>query len=435
MSEPTTTNYRNSSAMSDRIKQLALSTPQGHAGMLTKESRFVFNYETGDRAAETSLTMPIRAESYASSTLHSVFAMNRPEGLVLDRIRTRLAKSMKIDDMSLLAITGRNQIGRLQYALPGAVPAPRKAQVGRKELERSGNSSELFEFLADYYFDSGISGVQPKIVMPDADRQSFPDRASLVHANLIVKSAGDEYPDLTQNEFLCMTAAKRAGIEVAEFSLSDDRRLFIMDRFDWRNETQLGFEDMAVLTGRSPNDKYEGSYENIAKVIHLFCRTNTAESLARLYEYVALSVMVRNGDAHLKNFGLVYPWPLSAEAPQLAPLYDVVTTSIYENIDTRSMRINYDTTLALKLNKKKIYPNRAELMAFGKNECNVRNPESVLEKIADAMSNTLTEFGELMSAEHGARLRKSWEEGMATAQSFTQNKTDKVPTSDGNLMP
>ena len=412
--------------MSERVKQLILSTPQGVAGSLSKDSRFVFNYDTSDREAEVSLTMPIRAESYAGSTLHTVFAMNRPEGLVLDRIRNRLAKSIKIDDMSLLAITGSNQIGRLRYAQPGAAPAPRTPQIGRKELERGGSSAELFEFLADYYFDSGISGVQPKVLMPDADRKPFPDRETLVHYNLIVKSAGDEYPELTQNEFLCMTAAKRAGIEAAEFSLSGDGQLFIIDRFDLRNEAQLGFEDMAALTLREPENKYEGSYENIAKVIHLYCRDNIAESLERLYEYIALSVMVRNGDAHLKNFGLLYQWPMSDESPRLAPLFDVVTTSIYENIDTRSLKINYDNSLALRLNKKKMYPNRTELIAFGRNECNVRNPEAVLDRIANAMTETLVEHGDLMSAEHGARLRKSWEEGMTVANQFKSGDQSRL---------
>jgi serine/threonine-protein kinase HipA len=42
---------------------------------------------------------------------------------------------------------------------------------------------------------------------------------------------------------------------------------------------------------------------------------------------LALSVMVRNGDAHLKNFGILYNQPRSAVS--LAPVYDVVTTTAY----------------------------------------------------------------------------------------------------------
>jgi hypothetical protein len=40
-----------------KIKQLLVSTPQGDADVLGKESRFVFNYATGERSHEVSLTM------------------------------------------------------------------------------------------------------------------------------------------------------------------------------------------------------------------------------------------------------------------------------------------------------------------------------------------------------------------------------------------
>jgi serine/threonine-protein kinase HipA len=46
-----------------KIKQLQVGTPQGDAGLLTKESRYAFNYQSAARDREVSLTMPIRAES------------------------------------------------------------------------------------------------------------------------------------------------------------------------------------------------------------------------------------------------------------------------------------------------------------------------------------------------------------------------------------
>ena len=63
-----------------KIKRLIVATPQGEAGTLDKESRYVFNYGTGERACEVSLAMPIRAESHASSVLPPPFTMNKPEG-------------------------------------------------------------------------------------------------------------------------------------------------------------------------------------------------------------------------------------------------------------------------------------------------------------------------------------------------------------------
>lgn len=98
-----------------KLKQLIVGTPQGDAGRLVKESRYVFNYLTPERSREVSLVMPYRAESYADTVLPSVFAMNRPEGYLLDKLRERFGKLIRLDDMRLLAITGANQIGRLRY--------------------------------------------------------------------------------------------------------------------------------------------------------------------------------------------------------------------------------------------------------------------------------------------------------------------------------
>jgi serine/threonine-protein kinase HipA len=110
-------------------------------------------------------------------------------------------------------------------------------------------------------------------------------------ADLIVKSGGPQYPDLAVNEFLCMSAARHAGLAVPEFWLSNDRQLFVMKRFDLTPDgARLGFEDMTVLMGK-PADaygryKYEGSYENIARALHLYCGAETPQSLNRLFECV-----------------------------------------------------------------------------------------------------------------------------------------------------
>ena len=101
-----------------KIKKLNVETPQGHAGSLNKESRYVFNYETTRRDTEVSLVMPMRARSYENGGLFSVFQMNRPEGYLLEAIKARFGKFGVLDDMALLKITGAKQIGRLTYVDP-----------------------------------------------------------------------------------------------------------------------------------------------------------------------------------------------------------------------------------------------------------------------------------------------------------------------------
>ena len=400
-----------------KLKHLVIGTPQGVSGDLLKEPRFVFNYSATAKPCELSLTMPIRAESYASGGLLPIFEMNRPEGYLLSKIEETMAKHGRLDDMRLLAIIGRSQIGRLTFTEPDTQVRPVRARIGLHDILTKQPTSELFDFLVANYFESGISGVQPKVMLPDAERStSLGERATIVHSNLIVKATTDEYPHLTQNEFLCMSAAKRAGIAVPDFWLSEDGGLFVLERFDLTQTAPLGFEDMTVLMGKSTRAKYEGSYESIAKAIRLYCAdADPVRELQRFFEYVAFAVMVRNGDGHLKNFGLLYEHPAAVDSIRLAPLYDVVTTSIYGSTSTRTGITKYDRTLALNLSKSKSYPDRATLVEFGASVCDVPQPARVLERIADAMTATLSQLKDRIDGQLLTQMRTEWDAGTGVA--------------------
>lgn len=400
----------------NRVRELTVSTPQGDAGTLTKESRHVFAYGTRTPDQAVSLTMPLRAETYAETQMLPAFSMNRPEGFLLERIQ-RAFKHVQLDDMALLAITGGNQIGRLRYREQGKAPRGKRAEVGLAALLSTGSQAGLFEHLVETYLESGISGFQPKVMIPDADQlgtERVDEKTTTTTPSLILKAAGDDYPHLPVNEYLCMSAARYAGIRVPQFWLSDDQTLFVMQRFDVVGERQLGFEDMAVLMGKNhvqPNFKYGSSYEKVALAISMNCGSNADESLARFFEYVALSVMVRNGDAHLKNFGLIYDHPDAEEPPRLSPLFDVVTTSVYRYENQKTGIETADHTMALKLNKAVSYPTHGELLAFGRNICHVQDPAAVIERIGDAMSATLLAQAECMPGEFFAALRAQWDAG------------------------
>jgi serine/threonine-protein kinase HipA len=79
-------------------------------------------------------------------------------------------------------------------------------------------------------------------------------------------------------------------------------------------------------------------------------------ALARAKEQFALMVAysctVGNGDAHLKNFSVIYRHPEDEVA--LAPAYDIVSTLPYMPNDT----------LALEMSGTKEFPDRARLLKF-----------------------------------------------------------------------
>jgi serine/threonine-protein kinase HipA len=361
------------SATPASIDRLRVGTPQGDSGLLAKAGEGVlFGYHAdAPRSAEVSLLMPQRPEQYASRELHPIFQMNLPEGYVLERLRQRLAKSASMDPMLLLALTGREAaIGRVHVqAPPGLVEtvAPGEGSGRGERLSQIlawDGAENLFEELARrYLFRTGVSGVQPKLLVPEARE---PDgKVSVATVDLIVKSGGANYPGLAVNEFVCMSIARRAGIPVPEFHLSDNRQMFVMRRFDRTEDGQaLGFEEMAVLMAKGTAQKYDGSYEQVARFVSLFCSPDRRRgALAQLFDQVALSCILGNGDAHLKNFGVLYGDPTSEDV-WLAPAYDLVNTTAYIAEDS----------LALTLGgSKSLFASRVHLMEFA-GRCQVDDP-------------------------------------------------------------
>lgn len=381
----------------ERIKTLFVSTPQGYAGALAKESRHVFTYDAevvsrGREQRTISLTMPLRAASWATTPLLPAFQTFLPEGFLRDRIESMFGKAIRMDDMALLALSGSNAIGRLRVALEKADVGKQDtfAQAGAtgfeslKEVMADQGTRDLFEYLCDkYLIATSIAGVQPKVVIPVGNeaplrkgKPSVTERSTVRGRQLIIKVAGPDYPDLAENEFHCMSIARLSGlVEVPPFHLSEDRRRLAVERFDIGSDgAYLGFEDMVSLQGKVNRDKYDGSYENIAKTITLNCSPqHVADSLRRFFATLVLCVLLRNGDAHLKNFGLLYTDPTTDDC-RVSPLFDVVCTTHYIPKDT----------LALSLAKSRKWPTRQELEEFGRRVCHVSAPGAAIDQAVDA---------------------------------------------------
>lgn len=402
-----------------KVKLLNVMTPQGYSGDLSKGSQFSFAYASAEAPREVSLVMPYDPTPSVSSVLHPIFDMNVPEGFLADQIKRRMARHMQVDDMRLLSVIGGNQIGRLSYVNPVEALTTVRAQVGLQDILSADTSQSVFDFLVDTYFESGISGVQPKVLVPDLDKLTG-DRKTMPSSDLIVKSGAEEYAHLAQNEFLCLEAARLAGLETPPFWLSENGELFVMERFDLTPSGRLGFEDMAVLLGlyKDPHDnyKYSQSYETLAAVVNQVCRhAEPVRELERFFSSVCLSVMVRNGDAHLKNFGVIYTHPDALETVRLAPVFDVTTTTVYEHYNPKSGRSLVDRTLAIKMNKVKTYPDRQQLIEFGRKHCGVDKPALIIERIADAMDQALAINEHRIDGELLKGMRAEWDGGRLAA--------------------
>ena len=203
-----------------------------------EEDTLLFTYaERTKQDHAISLTMPVVRDPYDSmSTVHPIFEMSLPEGMLREKLRQLFAKLVPdFDDLALLSIVGQSQIGRLRYAASGKTPESVPDEDVKHLLAYEG-AHDLFADLFDKYAQhSGVSGVQPKVLVRarEKTRGVDVDRVTERGATHIVKSFDPrELPELAVNEHFCMQAAAFAGLPTARTSLSKNRRILVVDRFD-----------------------------------------------------------------------------------------------------------------------------------------------------------------------------------------------------------
>ncbi len=390
------------------VSRLSVWVNEQESGILARETRqkYVFAYSpaVSDRSA-VSLTMPVRLESWVSRELHPVFQMNLPEGALLETIRRAIAKIIGEDDLSILRVTGGNQVGRNRFSLPGSdYPGFKDTTESLEELLTFPDTTELFnELIKRYALRSGVSGVQPKVLLEAIQR------GTLVSSGYIVKSSGSDYPQLAANEYFCMMAAKRAGLPVPEFYLAENGGLFVMRRFDVApNGTYLGFEDMCSLQAMGTRQKYDSTCERVSKSIKDFVSCeHVMAAREQFFAMLILSVMVRNGDSHLKNFGVLYGNPLTGVI--LAPVYDVIATTVY---------LKHDVPALSLAGARKWWPRRIlDRFAMAHLFLSASTIRHVVERVADAVMEVRKMIPEYCGnhpqfRDIGGQMMAIWKEGV-----------------------
>lgn len=173
------------------VSSLAVWSVDKRSGLLARDPshKYIFAYDPNtDSGAQVSLTMPVRLESWVSRELHPIFQMNLPEGALLEAIRRAIAKVIGEDDLSILRVTGGNQVGRNRFSLPGdASPCISETPESLDELLAYPDTTELFhELVARYALRSGISGVQPKVMLNASERGTLTAAGYIVNRGALI---------------------------------------------------------------------------------------------------------------------------------------------------------------------------------------------------------------------------------------------------------
>lgn len=361
-----------------------------------EDEQYVFNYKDEAKSV-VSLTMPIRKSSWNSKKIHPIFEMNMPEGALKEAIKNHFAKIQNMDDINLLKLIGPYMLGRVKFN----ELIDSKEQLRLDDILSSPKEHLFEELMQKFAIRSGVSGVQPKLLL------TAQNKTTMAFEHYIVKSWEDSYPQLALNEYFCMRAIQNADLPTPEFYLSDDLSMFVMKRFDVSDDNSyLGFEDMCVLTARATEEKYNGSYEEVVRVIKdIVNPTKKKESLRIFFKALLMNHLLRNGDGHLKNYGILYE--NDYEDARLAPIYDVITTTIYIQNDIP----------ALKMSDAKLWWKEKTYKSFAMKSCGLSNKEyeEILQSSINAVKQTKKEIANYPSTDQKVKkflddLKECWRE-------------------------
>ena len=234
---------------------------------------------------------------------------------------------------------------------------------------------------------TSLTGVQPKLSL-NLSKHEGCSRLTIVGlwGEYIFKPQTDMYPQLPENEDLTMHLAEATKIRVVPHSLirlADGKLGYITKRIDrTKKGEKIDMEDMCQLTLHPTEYKYNGSHEQIAKVIKQHCDMPKLD-LTNYIQVLLFCFVTGNNDMHLKNFSLYRP----SNGYQLSPAYDLINVAIANPEDKEE--------LALSLSGKK---SNLKLNDFLRSATTMGLEENVVMHLIDNMRKAIPKWKSLIHA-------------------------------------
>jgi len=312
--------------------------------------RFLEEYISDPDRAVLGLAFEERLnESIASHLrLPPWFSNLLPEGRLREWIATDRGVSAD-REMELLAQVGHDLSGAVQVVRADSLPDVLAEEMAERE--------RLSETASDgrapgWHFS--LAGVGLKFSMVQrGERLTLP--ASGEGGDWIVKLPDPFFSDVPANENAMMSLAEAAGIDVPDHRLVHRDELEKLPANVWQSNEEFAYavrrfdrgvgrrlihiEDFAQVRNFYPysDGKYRGNYETLASLSY---RGYDVRALQQVARRLAFNILVSNGDAHLKNWSLIYH---DKRRPTLSPAYDLVSTEMYrESASAEDMALRFD---------------------------------------------------------------------------------------------
>jgi len=253
--------------------------------------------------------------------------------------RTLLAQDIKADEadsFGILAITGAESAGALTLINEDIGIIDSSVHVLSSE-----DLNSRIKDLPDIPLNNkeckrmSIAGAQHKmLIVKDGD--TFLEPAGSMPSSHILKpehSKPEQYWQTVRNEWFVMNLAHELGLNVPPTEVCYfPAAVYIIKRFDrdgnYPNQSRLHALDGCQLLGLSRSVKYAQSSVEQLNNFSEKMRGKGAVKIAIL-NWAIFNALVGNTDAHLKNLSCM----VTSNGFVLAPLYDLISTAIYEDGD------------------------------------------------------------------------------------------------------
>ncbi len=372
--------------------------------LMSDKGRLFFEYEPAylqsPGATALAYTMPLREQPYAGGEVVSFFSNLLPD----ESVRVKLSQYLGISHSNVFALLKR--IGE-DCAGAVAVIAPEREMQAHAEAEyRSLAEDEAHEVLlalperplnvgARDFHISG-AGAQDKLVACVQDGQIVLPLNGTPSTH-IIKPGIDRFPESVFNEYYCMRLAERCGLDVAACKVLriKDVPYYVTTRYDRVIESgkwvRLHQEDFCQLLGYEPGVKYES--EGGPRLLQCFQLLREMElpavDLIEFLRRIIFIFLIGNGDAHAKNFSVIYREGVA----RLAPAYDLLSTVVYPNLPAK---------LAMKIEGRSHFDwiSRAKFLRMGsKAGLSERLVHTEIDKMLKRLNKELDSFTQTVSAE------------------------------------
>ena len=298
--------------------------------------------------------LPLRREPYSHVSVEPVLSNLLPD----DIIRTRLGEILQIpreNTFAFLKAIGGDCAGAVAFFPAGRTPAVVTAGEFR-ELSND-EAGAVLDNLEKRPLDIGeeglrisCAGAQDKLIacVMNGCVQLPLNGTPSTH---IIKTEIRNYPGSVENEWYSMSLAAACGLSVAESGIAviGGKRRFVSTRYDRMpvdgRVKRLHQEDFCQMLGIDPKRKYEtlGGPGIVASFRLLRELSVSAADTLEFIDRLIFNFLVGNGDAHGKNFSVLYKDGVAT----LAPMYDVMSTAVYPEVGRR-MAMKIDDEYAFK---------------------------------------------------------------------------------------